>query len=102
MIAPFTPVAQRTLLAFYRGYTSDNCLQIGADDTLVAGIPGLAEFPARKEIDERHAVFQKLLLPEKEWVPPQRLLAARHERQHERVRVGRHPIPDVRHSMIEG
>ncbi|MGO9984619.1 MAG: ParB/RepB/Spo0J family partition protein [Rhodomicrobium sp.] len=50
---------------FYRGYTSNNCLQIDAKDTLVTGFPGLAEFLARKEIDARHEAFQKLL-PESE------------------------------------
>jgi ParB family chromosome partitioning protein len=46
---------------FYRGYTSNNCLQIAAKDTLVNDFPGLAEFKARKEIGARHAAFEKLL-----------------------------------------
>ena len=46
---------------FYNGYTSHNCLQIIAKDTLVTGFPGLAEFKARKEIDARHEAFEKLL-----------------------------------------
>jgi ParB family chromosome partitioning protein len=50
---------------FYRGYTSNNCLQIDAKDALVSDFPGLAEFKARKEIDARHEAFEKLL-PEDE------------------------------------
>ena len=53
---------------FHRGPASNNCLQIGARDTLQTSYQfgGLAEFKARKEIDARHEAFQKLL-PENEW-----------------------------------
>ena len=53
---------------FYRGPASNNCLQIGARDTLQTShqCAGLAEFKARKEIDARHEAFQKLL-PQNEW-----------------------------------
>ncbi len=50
---------------FYKGYTSNNCLQIDGKDTLVNGFPGLAGFQARKEIDARHEAFEKTL-PENE------------------------------------
>ncbi|MGP0039623.1 MAG: DNA-binding protein, partial [Rhodomicrobium sp.] len=65
---------------FYRGYTSNNCLQIDAKDNLVMGFPGLAEFLARKKIDARHEAFQKLL-PENEWEVWDALLKLDHDTQ---------------------
>jgi ParB family transcriptional regulator, chromosome partitioning protein len=50
---------------FYQGYTSNNCLQIWGKDNLVISFPGLAEFKAAREIEARHAAFQKVL-PEDE------------------------------------
>lgn len=50
---------------FYKGYTTNNCLQIDAKDTLVSDFTGLAEFKAAKEINARHEAFEKLL-PENE------------------------------------
>ena len=46
---------------FYRGYTSNNCLQIQARDTITDGFEGLAEFGAGKAIQARHEAFEKLL-----------------------------------------
>ena len=54
-----------TLKLFYRGYTTDSCLQIAAHDTLVAPFAGLAEFKAASEIAARHEAFEKML-PERE------------------------------------
>jgi ParB family chromosome partitioning protein len=50
---------------FYRGYTSNNCLQIDSKDTLCNHFEGMTEFKARKEIDGRHEGFEKIL-PENE------------------------------------
>ena len=54
-----------TLKLFYRGYTTDSCLQIAAHDTLVAPFAGLAEFKPASEIAARHEAFEKML-PERE------------------------------------
>jgi ParB family transcriptional regulator, chromosome partitioning protein len=54
-----------TLKLFYRGYTTDSCLQITAHDTLVPPFAGLAEFKAAQEIAARHEAFEKML-PERE------------------------------------
>jgi ParB family transcriptional regulator, chromosome partitioning protein len=54
-----------TLKLFYRGYTTDSCLQIAAHDTLVPPFAGLAEFKAAREIAARHEAFEKML-PERE------------------------------------
>jgi ParB family transcriptional regulator, chromosome partitioning protein len=50
-----------TLKLFYRGYTTDSCLQISAHDTLVPPFTGLAEFQAAREIAARHQAFEKML-----------------------------------------
>ncbi len=49
------------LKLFYRGHTTDSCLQIAAHDTLVTAFPGLAEFKASREIAARHEAFEKML-----------------------------------------
>ena len=54
-----------TLKLFYRGYTTDSCLQITGHDTLVPPFAGLAEFQAAREIAARHEAFEKML-PERE------------------------------------
>jgi ParB family transcriptional regulator, chromosome partitioning protein len=54
-----------TLKLFYRGHTTDSCLQIAAYDTLVPPFAGLAEFKAASEIAARHEAFEKML-PERE------------------------------------
>ncbi len=49
------------LKLFYRGHTTDSCLQIATHDTLVTAFPGLAEFKAAREIAARHEAFEKML-----------------------------------------
>ena len=53
-----------TLKLFYRGYATDSCLQISANDTL-GPVTGLAEFKAASEILARQEAFEKML-PERE------------------------------------
>jgi len=69
-----------TLRLFYH-YTTDSCLQVQVNDTLVLPFTGLADFAASKAIEARHRAWEEALpeKPEDLWETLQKLDADNRE-----------------------